>query len=258
MIVAALLAGAILQDEPSVELTYRALFSKEFAGQRDEVVSRAVKVIERRFEVRGIKARVSADGESIVVRLRADAAKDGRALIGVVGYLALKEVAGKDVHDTFTQDGVVPDGYEKYAAPKDATKEEGDWLLVCKEAGLTGADIATADHELDPRLRRWKINITMTEAGARRFDELAARCFSKTPKGRVAIILDGKVMSAPAVQAEKFGGRAEITGNFSEEEAKNLAIAFRSGELPVSLGRVVDGKPEPGVPESEREVAPKK
>ena len=53
---------------------------------------------------------------------------------------------------------------------------------------------------------------------------------------RFAIILDGKVLSAPVIQEPIIGGQARISGSFSVESANQLAISLRSGALPVDLG----------------------
>jgi preprotein translocase subunit SecD len=67
---------------------------------------------------------------------------------------------------------------------------------------------------------------------------LASECFNATatcPTRQLAIVLDGEVISAPTVQQPSFTGSVEITGSFSEAEARNLARVLNSGSLPVKL-----------------------
>ena len=67
---------------------------------------------------------------------------------------------------------------------------------------------------------------------------LAAECYNATaacPTRQLAIVLDGEVISAPTVQQPSFTGSVEITGSFSEKEARNLARVLNSGSLPVKL-----------------------
>ncbi|HEX2785123.1 MAG TPA: protein translocase subunit SecD [Ilumatobacteraceae bacterium] len=67
---------------------------------------------------------------------------------------------------------------------------------------------------------------------------LASECYNATatcPTRQLAIVLDGEVISAPTVQQPTFTGSVEITGKFSESEARNLARVLNSGSLPVKL-----------------------
>jgi preprotein translocase subunit SecD len=84
----------------------------------------------------------------------------------------------------------------------------------------------------------WTVDLTFTSKGSKAFDAAAAQCNppSETcPTGRLAIALDGVVQSAPTIQQSQFGGKAQITGDFSESEARNLALVLRYGSLPVQL-----------------------
>jgi preprotein translocase subunit SecD len=70
------------------------------------------------------------------------------------------------------------------------------------------------------------------------FDEMATTCVQALPEcptNQLAFVLDGEVLSDPTFQTTSFGGSAVITGDFSEDEAKNIAIALRYGALPVSF-----------------------
>jgi preprotein translocase subunit SecD len=67
---------------------------------------------------------------------------------------------------------------------------------------------------------------------------IAAECYSKAttcPSGRLAIELDGLIVSAPSVNTPQFSGNVQITGSFTESEAKNLARVLKSGSLPVKM-----------------------
>jgi preprotein translocase subunit SecD len=78
----------------------------------------------------------------------------------------------------------------------------------------------------------WFVSITFTGSGGSGFDKLAAANYQK----QVAIVLDGVVESAPVIQQQSFGGRAQINGsNFSQGSAKNLALQLRYGSLPVQF-----------------------
>jgi preprotein translocase subunit SecD len=72
-----------------------------------------------------------------------------------------------------------------------------------------------------------------------KFNSVGGKRFAKTTQENVgkpfAIILDGKVLSAPNIQEPILGGSAQITGNYTVDSANQLAIALRSGKLPIKL-----------------------
>jgi preprotein translocase subunit SecD len=74
----------------------------------------------------------------------------------------------------------------------------------------------------------------LNKAGAKKFGDATAKLIGQ----QLAIVLDGIVQSAPTVQSAITGGQGEITGSFSAQEAKNLAVVLNSGALPVELQRL--------------------
>jgi preprotein translocase subunit SecD len=75
------------------------------------------------------------------------------------------------------------------------------------------------------------VAFTLDSRGARTFEEITSENVGR----RLAIILDGKIDSAPVIKSRIPGGRGIIEGNFSIEEAKDLAIVLRSGALPAPV-----------------------
>ena len=70
------------------------------------------------------------------------------------------------------------------------------------------------------------------------WNALAGQCFSQSqacPSGRLAIELDGTIVSAPSVNVPQFSGNVQITGSFTESEARDLARVLKSGSLPVRM-----------------------
>lgn len=99
---------------------------------------------------------------------------------------------------------------------------------------VTGANIknVTVDRENGDGAY-WAVNIELDDAGTQAFAE-ASKDLAPT-HGKIVIILDGEVNSAPAVQSEITDGRVQITGNYTQDEAKNLKTVLESGSLPVSF-----------------------
>ena len=108
-------------------------------------------------------------------------------------------------------------------------------------AALTGAGVQTAEAQINPNTGEWSVHLTMKSGtvGIDGWNQLATRCFNRDatcPTGQIAIVLDSIVKSAPVVQTPTFErDQIQITGNFSEREAKNLALVLRYGSLPVPL-----------------------
>jgi SecD/SecF fusion protein len=103
---------------------------------------------------------------------------------------------------------------------------------------LTGEVISNARQELDQN-GRYAISMTMNATGTKIWAKMTAEAANKQPRGRIAIVLDNTVYSAPYVQGEIPNGNSQITGNFTIEEAKDLANVLKAGSLPAPT-RIVE------------------
>lgn len=109
---------------------------------------------------------------------------------------------------------------------------------------VTGDVVRRAAALLDETGLGWQVNIDFQRAGSERWEQLTAdaACFPQgDPQRLVSIVLDGEIISAPQVGAGVqcgegiTGGTTVISGNFSETEAKDLALLIRAGALPVPV-----------------------
>lgn len=107
-------------------------------------------------------------------------------------------------------------------------------------AGPAGADgqVFKNDAAAEISAGGWVVNVGLKDGseGEGRWNALANECFSKAqtcPTGQIAIVLDGEVISAPVVQTNNFSGSVQISGNFSESEARDLAKILEFGAVPV-------------------------
>ncbi|MTI22038.1 protein translocase subunit SecDF [Fulvivirga sp. RKSG066] len=107
------------------------------------------------------------------------------------------------------------------------------------EAALTGEVITDARQDLD-QLSRPAVSMQMNALGTRVWRKMTAEAASKSPRGRIAIVLDDKVYSAPGVNGEIPSGNSQISGNFTIEEAKDLANILKAGSLPAPTRIVED------------------
>ncbi|MDD9304835.1 MAG: protein translocase subunit SecD [Desulfobacter sp.] len=103
-------------------------------------------------------------------------------------------------------------------------------FLIKKQVLLDGSLLINARVEFD-QFQQPQVGIEFSRKGARIFDRITAANVNK----RLAIVLDKTVYSAPNIQERIAGGKARITGQFSLEEAKDLAIALRAGSLPAPV-----------------------
>ncbi|MCX8031611.1 MAG: protein translocase subunit SecD [Thermodesulfovibrionales bacterium] len=104
-------------------------------------------------------------------------------------------------------------------------------FLLKKNTLLTGDTLSEAKVNIDQRFNEPYVSLTFNPTGAKIFEEITANNVKK----RLAIILDGNVYSAPVIQERISGGNAQITGRFSLEEAKDLALVLRAGALPAPV-----------------------
>ena len=201
-----------------------------------DVTDRALEVIRNRIDALGVaEPLIQKAGEDRIL-IQLPGVKDPERAIEIIGRTALLEF--KLVNDDpglldKALSGEVPDGYEvAYLVQKDerGISREGSPLLLEKKVELTGSGLKDAYVGIDnnglPEVR-----LEFNRKGAGRFAKITGANIEK----RLAIVLDGKVFSAPVIRDRIPGGKAQISGRFTMQEAKDLAIVLRAGALPAKL-----------------------
>ena len=205
----------------------------EAAAVKENAVAQAVETIRNRLDLFGLaEPSVTRSGtDNIIVELPGvkSQAEEQRAreLIAKTAKLELMEVDGgradafgmgeADLKDAGLR--VLPDyknPTEKYVV-KDVPVLDGSMLTDAK-VGYDNNNQAAIEFKLNSQ-------------GGAIFADFTAKSVGK----RLAIVLDGKVYSAPSIKERIGGGSGQITGHFTPEEARDLAIALRSGALPASV-----------------------
>jgi len=104
---------------------------------------------------------------------------------------------------------------------------------------ITGANITSATATLSGSqqgLASWVIDFVLDSQGTQAFATATRAAVNATsPQNQIAIAVDNKIISNPVVQSPITAGRGQITGNFTEDDAKNLAAVLNAGSLPVNL-----------------------
>ena len=108
-------------------------------------------------------------------------------------------------------------------------------FLVKKRVMLTGDVLTDAKVSID-QFNQPYVSLTFDGKGGREFERITGENIKK----RMAVVLDNTVYSAPVIQDRITGGRAQITGTFSMQEANDLAIVLRAGALPAPLKIIQD------------------
>lgn len=115
------------------------------------------------------------------------------------------------------------------AGTQNVRLEEGTYTAFLDGSSITRTQVAQSQASVGT----YVVNVTFDLAGAQTFADVT-RELAPT-KGQIAIVLDGVVNSAPAVQSEIDGGEVSISGSFTAESAQALKTALDSGSLPVTL-----------------------
>jgi preprotein translocase subunit SecD len=147
---------------------------------------------------------------------------------------------GKEREETLLKqfEGKIPEDDQilfERVADKDGSQEFLIPYLIKKRVMLAG-DVLSDARVAIGQFNDPYVSVTFDARGAREFDRITG----ENVKKRMAIVLDNTVYSAPVIQERISGGRAQITGTFSMEEANNLAIVLRAGALPAPLKIIQD------------------
>jgi preprotein translocase subunit SecD len=204
---------------------------------REEAVVQARQTIERRVNELGVTepsiAQQGADGNQILVQLPGvtDVNK-AKEIIRSTGRLELKIVEGipQATREAMLVNGQPPAGMEIYPGaglPGDAGATI--FYQVRSAPIITGRDLRSARASLDEN-NRPAVSFTLTNEGSQKFGRGTGENVGK----QLAIILDGRVQSAPNIES-RITNEGRISGSFTQEEVANLALILRSGSLPASL-----------------------
>ena len=201
---------------------------------RDESVIQARQTIERRINELGVaEPSIAQQGtDQILVQLPGVTDVDrAKSIIGSPGLLELKIVEGapSPSKDALMVNGQVPQGMEIVPGAGGAGDTSTVYYMVKKVAAVTGQDLRNARASVDEN-NRPAVSFTLSNEGGRKFGKVSGENIGR----QLAIILDGRVQSAPTLES-KINSEGRITGSFTPEEVQDLSLKLRSGALPAKL-----------------------
>lgn len=193
--------------------------------KRPDAIRAAVEKIRNRIDSYGVKeTSIQIQGEnSILVQVPGVVNREIVDKLKEVGKLEFKLVEEDQEKISQALKGEVPDGYEV----KDYEKSQ---LLLHKRAALLGSALAKSFVGFDS-YGIAEVRLKFTSEGAKQFAQVTKENVGK----RLAIVLDGKVKSAPQIREPILNGEAQINGDFSLDEARLISSVLNSGALPVPL-----------------------
>jgi protein-export membrane protein SecD len=190
-------------------------------------VQQSIEIVRRRIDETGVvDPEITQQGsDRIVVQLP-----------GVGDPDRIKQMLGKTAHMTFqlvdesanpSSPGPAPIG-DEYLPMQDNARER---IAVRRRVDVDGGDLTDARAATNQETGQWVVDFTFNSVGARRFGDITR----SNVNHRFAIVLDGKVISAPVIREPITGGRGQISGSFTAQSATELALLLRAGALPAPL-----------------------
>jgi len=224
------------RDEKAGRFTL-AMRERQVAQLRDDAVRQAVETIRNRVDQFGVAEPTIARQAENRILIQLPGVQDPERAKALIGKTALLEFKLLDEQTPVEQavGGRLPETSEllyQRRIDKETKVERRQPYVVQKRTLLTGAELTRAEVQADPNAPgNWQVAIEFTPTGARIFGDLTEQNVGR----HLAIILDGNLYSAPRINERIPGGRAVITGQFTVDEARDLAIVLRAGALPAPV-----------------------
>jgi preprotein translocase subunit SecD len=273
--------GLDLRGGTSVTLTPRA---SEGGKVTTGAIDQAVGIIRQRVNSLGVaESEVTSQGSGvnrqIVISVPGQTGQRIVQLVGQTAELRFRQVlaegiataksAASDTKTATLPTGVTKDINEKYAAldcsnvkslQGGSTDAPADTIVACNRNGsnkyilgpaqVLGSMISKASAAIDQQgASGWYVLLTFNGEGTTKFGQVTSAITNLTaPQNQLAIVLDGLVVSAPRIIQAITGGNAQITGNFSQTDASDLANVLKYGALPLAFdqGEVLQVSPTLG------------
>ena len=211
-----------------------------FTERIRQAVDQSIEIIQRRVNELGlVEPSIQREGvDRILVQVP-----------GLQDPTRLKQILGKTAKLDFRMVdlSMTPEQAIQTHPPADSEvldgQKPGEKYLIEKRVLVSGGDLVDAEPGFDQRTNEPIVNFRFNSSGARKFAEATQANVGKP----FAIVLDNQVVSAPVIREPILGGQGQISGNFTVQEANDLAILLRAGALPAPLTIVQENTVGPGL-----------
>ncbi len=201
----------------ALDVTMNSAYVKQV---QDQTISQAIEVIRRRIDELGTT-------EPIIARQGQD-----RIIIQVPGLDSadVRDIVGKTAKLTFHLTGGM--GKRKPGEKSlPLLDEPGQFINIKRRAIITGEMLDNAQATFDQMTGQAVVSFRFNSLGAKKFCDVSTNNVNQ----QFAIVLDDEVISAPVIREPICGGRGQISGSFTVEDASNLALLLRAGALPAEM-----------------------
>jgi preprotein translocase subunit SecD len=222
-------------------LNVTAAISKDFLDKfARRIVDESIEVIRHRIDETGMKEPIILRQGTDRITVQLPGIEDPAEVKRLIGKTAILTFHGVDeelesIHAKAGERVHLPTKPGVMYLPEEKGEEGIIYVPIKKQISLTGKSLIDAQMNIDQQSGMPCVSIKFDSIeGTRKMAELSAKYLHK----QFAMVLDGKVLSAPVFQAVLNNGSAQITGHFTMQEANELAILLRAGSLPAQLNVV--------------------
>ena len=153
----------------------------------------------------------------------------------------IKSLLGKTANLTFQF--ITKNNEESFGTEKLFNEDDSEEVTVSKRIIISGENLLDAKPHMDTLNNQTVVLFTLDRVGAKKFGKATTSGVGK----RLAIVLDGRIISAPTIQEAIVTGTGQITGDFTFQSATDLALLLRSGALPAPLNIIEERTVGPGL-----------
>ena len=219
----------VTQTDDGVRLM---LTDAAIADKVRHAVGQSIEVLNRRINAMGTKETVIQQQGPNRVLIEAPGSQDTTALKNMIGQTAKLEFR------LVSDPGDPPNEVETLPMQKG-----GGSIQVQRRVMVDGEDLVDAQQSFDQQTGEPDVTFRFNLRGGQKFGQVTSENVGRP----FAIVLDGKVISAPVIRSPITGGTGQITGNFTLDEASSLAILLRAGALPAKLTVIEERTVGPGL-----------
>ena len=202
-------------------LNFKISFSKQgLIDLKTSSQDQAIEIVRRRID------EVGTNEPNILKR------GNNRILVELPGLddpLRVKSLLGKTANLTFRF--VTNNNVDNFGVEKLRYEDGSEEAIVSKRIIISGDNLLDAQPKMDTQTNQTIVSFSLDRLGAKRFGKATSTGIGK----QLAIVLDGKIISAPVIRDTIASGSGQISGGFTFQSATDLALLLRSGALPAPL-----------------------